>query len=236
MAKQEKKEADSFVGSAPDIKSTNPKQVAGAYYDASTRLQGFLQQAMTMAESSNSSVDLNTPDGTITIRHNSHIALVEPSESQLHKLASTAIKKGSITLSLSDQSYAPSNTDKKRFTNVDALLWEVTLWSAQGRIPAGTDLKTPIYLERWPNMTRLKTFPHALRIAALWSRQPCSLLVTARMLGIPQRYVFSFFSAANALGLAAASHRNSDQLTQPAPVGKHKKSGLFSRILATLRR
>ena len=232
----DEKEIESFVGSAPDIKPTNPKQVAQAQYDASTFLQGFLQQAITMAENNNNSVDMSTPAGTITIRPNSHIALIEPSDSQLRELSNTETTKGSIKLNSADQSYAPSNTDNKRFINVDALLWEVSLWSAQGRVPTGTDLTTPVYLKRWPNITRLRTFPHALRIAALWSRRPCSLVVTARMLDIPQRYVFSFFSAANALGLAATSLRSADQLTQPEPVSKHKKHGLFGRILASLRR
>jgi len=44
--------------------------------------------------------------------------------------------------------------------------------------------------------------PHALNIAALLAERPCTLFEAAEKLNIPQSHVFSFFSAAHALGLA----------------------------------
>lgn len=86
---------------------------------------------------------------------------------------------------------------------LENFLWLISLSAARGRVPLGTDLHAPIKLERWPNFTRLEAIPHAMRISALWLTQAMSLLDTAAHLHIPQRYVFAFYSAANAIGIAS---------------------------------
>ena len=231
----DKSEIRSFIGTAPDIKPTDTAQVAKAQYNPYSFLQGHLQRAILKADSNNCSVDLKTPRGLITIPPNTHYALVEPNDNQLRTLSSMPVFEGSITLTLVDQN-CDSSASQQIYTNIEDLLWKVTLWSARGRVPAGTDLTAPIYLKRWPNMTRLKIFPHALRIAALWTQQPHSLADTARLLDIPQRYVFSFFSATNVLGLAVTSQRATDSSAQSEPVKQHRERGFLGRILAGLRR
>ena len=107
--------------------------------------------------------------------------------------------------------------------------------AARGRIPLGTDPSTKVKLKHWPNLTRLQTFPNAMRIASLWSRQPVSLLESATVLGIPQRYVFAFFSAVQVLGLVEtldAESTNQGRL-DGRPVSRHRN--LFRKILAHLR-
>ncbi len=133
-------------------------------------------------------------------------------------------------------------------------LWEITLWSSRGHLPDGTPLDIPLRLKHWPNFTRLMETPHAMRIAALWSRKPYSLLRTCQELGVPQRYVFAFFSATNSAGLiewrpgdneSAApllgfEHHDEQDRRQNAEPRAHDRAqgnrrGLLGRILSHLK-
>jgi hypothetical protein len=127
-------------------------------------------------------------------------------------------------------------TDHSMFPVVwsEALMWQMVLFASRGRIPAGTNLIAPIHLRNWPNMTRLALFPHAMRIAAFWSARPHSLLETAEVLGIPQRYVFAFYSAAHALDLVSAGENVEDTPGGPAANVHSQKRGILGRILARL--
>jgi hypothetical protein len=80
------------------------------------------------------------------------------------------------------------------------------------------------------------TVPHSLRIAALWVSQPTGLLETARILGVPHRYVFSFYCACKAFDLVEqlgsgtqgnANHPTVSGMTQ-------EKRGLFGNLLKKL--
>jgi hypothetical protein len=227
-------EARLFVGNLSDIDAADPEQIESAGYDSSNYFQGYLQRAIAEANSENHRVDMETPSGVITALPNSRHILVALTENQLRSLSRVPLLHD-ITLNQGDVG-SDTRGAKKSSVNVDSLLWRVALWGARGRFPVGTDLAAPIYLKHWPNMTRLTIFPYAMRIAALWVNQPYSLLETAKMLGIPQRYVFSFYSATNALGLAAVSQRSVDRLVLPQAAQQHKEHSLFGRILATLRR
>jgi hypothetical protein len=78
--------------------------------------------------------------------------------------------------------------------------------------------------------------PHSLRIAALWARQPTSLMDTARKLGVPHRYVFSFFCACNAFDLV--EQLGSDASTSTKHVIEkamtQEKRSLFGKLLKKL--
>ena len=57
-------------------------------------------------------------------------------------------------------------------------------------------------LRQWPNLTRLTIPPHALQVAAVWSRTPMSVSRTTAMLGMDVADVRNFYAAVSALGLA----------------------------------
>lgn len=84
-------------------------------------------------------------------------------------------------------------------------------------------------------MTRLLLFPNAMRIAALWIAQPISLLETARHLRISQRFVFSFYSAAVAIGLTQPVRNSENLLVESPQLQPARRHGLLRRILDRLR-
>jgi hypothetical protein len=225
-----------LIGTAPDIDPRDPQQLANAQYDPSVFLQSHFARACSMADQHHQCVRMETPRGSIIVLPHTQQVYLNLKDSQLRPLAVVPVVEGSLDYSLDKDASEHIEKDDYFTTSREALLWKTALWASRGRVPTGTQLDIPAFLRRWPNLTRLLLFPHALRIAALWADQPHSLLATAQSLAIPQRHVFSFYSATNALGLSSTSRRRSDTLLGPAPLPKNKRHGLFSRILSRLRR
>ena len=223
------------IGSAPDIDPNDPQQITKAQYNPAEFLQGCLQKAYLTADSESRCVQLDLSNGSIIIPPGNHEVLLWFTEKKLRSISCVPLIADTYAVLVLEQDKPPELDGEKLLMSREALIWKTALWASRGRVPVGTDLKTPVYLYRWPNMTRLLVIPHALRIAALWAEQPRSLIHTAKTLGIPQRYVFSFFSAADTLGLASTSQRTSDTLIEPGPVKQHRKHNLLGKILNSLR-
>jgi hypothetical protein len=226
--------AKGLIGTAPDIDPADAEQVAKVQYDPNRFLQGYLYQAAMKADGSGKSVYLETPMGSIEIFPDHHGVALNISDSQVHTLSAFPLTKDNILLSTEGQSHELGIGNEGLLLSREALMWKAALRASRGRVPVGTDLNTPVFLRRWPNMTRLKLFPHAMRIAALWIYEPHSLVDTAAALAIPQRYVFAFYSAVHAIGLADISKRDVDTFFEATPIQKNKRRGLLGRIMRHL--
>jgi hypothetical protein len=119
----------------------------------------------------------------------------------------------------------------------EAMLWQVALWSARGRLRRGLGFDTPVRLARWPDFPRLVETPHAMRLAAVLvagAYTPRELCATLR---IPQRYVLSFLSAAATtphLAVLAEAAAPAAVRAQPAPARAAPPRSLLARILGRL--
>jgi len=120
-----------------------------------------------------------------------------------------------------------------RWMRAEDVLWNVALWTSRGRLPKGTDPRQPQRLMAWPNFTRVAAVPNAMRICALWSRETISPVDVARRLQLPQRVVFTFYSAAVSAGLMEAGSARPEAAAPPAAPEPRRRS-LFARILRTL--
>ncbi len=87
------------------------------------------------------------------------------------------------------------------------LLWHAAFHAAQGRLVESHSNGEPVRIfdvitfRRWPNLTRLPTTRNTMRICALLTRQPTSIMLAPRKLGIEQEEVFQVYSAACSSGL-----------------------------------
>lgn len=115
----------------------------------------------------------------------------------------------------------------------EPFLWKVALWTSRGRLPSGTSLTSYIKLHRWPNFTRLHSTPNCMRIATLLMDEARPLKIVAKVLNVPQRHVFAFYSATYALGLATNLNAN-DTVSSTSQGKKHKQHSLLGRILRRL--
>ena len=118
-------------------------------------------------------------------------------------------------------------------------LWNAAAWAARGRLPTGSDPYRPVRLRAWPNFTCAFVSPHAMRIAALWTRTRASPVEIATRLGIAHRYVFSVYSAASFAGLLDTTAGQGDEArpppSPPTQADKPTRPSILSRILRKLR-
>ena len=235
-----------FVGSVPDIDVTDLQQVESAHYDPKKFLQGYVQSAYNLARSKSRILRLNTGWKPIVIFPHSHEIWVDADDERMRGCSIIPVSAvsdfsdgpgGSKSISISpfNLKLEGGNQNPEMFQSMDAFMWKLALWSSAGRVPTGIDLNQPVFLRRWPNLTRFVLVPHSIRIAALLVEQPRSLPDVAKALGIRQQYVFSFFSAAYALGLASQSKQRSARVAATATQKKVKTSGFLGKILNRLR-
>lgn len=159
-------------------------------------------------------------------------------ENHLRPLAMTQLPEATgrivSTVIIDDASGALTHSAAEDF------LWNTAAWAARGRLPAGTNPYLPVRLRAWPNFTSACATPHALRIAALWTRTPASPVDIATRLGIPHRYVFSVYSAAHFANLLDARIEQDQIVTAPPPTAppvaeRQARPSILSRILRKLR-
>lgn len=161
--------------------------------------------------------------------------LVDPPSADLRQICLRSFDPKSCSIR------AVSNSDPRlqrgEWRPADELLWEVALRTSRGRLPVGSSTDQPLTMRRWPNFTRLMEAPHAMQIAALMSHAPISMSAIIRQLRIDPGAVFSFFTAAEAIGLFATG-----TTAQPAVArlgsGEIKPAtatgGLLARLLRKL--
>ncbi|HFC54193.1 MAG TPA: hypothetical protein ENJ43_07140 [Gammaproteobacteria bacterium] len=212
------------------------KQKTSFLYVPDDYLQGYIQQAYRIARREERNVSLEGPWRPIVLLPESREIWVEQSHSHLYALSNMAIRSEDVTVTCLEPGWSPPEQGGSLLP-IDQFLWKLAVRTARGRIPAGTDLRAPVYLHHWPNLSRLLPVQHGLCIAALWTRHPVSLMEAATILNIPPKYLFSFYSAASAIGLIGHKARSEGDHEPPSPSlpRQHEHRGLFRKILSRLR-
>jgi hypothetical protein len=208
------------------------------FYNPSTHLQQILKTNISQSRQSGLPVRLRfSEEKYIVLLPESDTAITNLSDNMLRARCLLPISQLQIRTDHLDA------TDVHRIKygidipqDIDFLLWKVSLWSARGRLPIGTDSDSPITLKQWPNLTRLLAIPEFLRISALWVKTPVSLRKTIEVLNIETRYVCAFYSACFALELTDIVSANDEQSVMQNHANQPSApKGLLRRILQRLR-
>jgi hypothetical protein len=188
----------------------------------------------------------------VQIKHHDALFYFAPESSQTYSnidintekfemLCDTPIKKTDVTIHIMDTKeveYARRVMDEKseNVYDLESFMWSMMLLTSSGRLHRNVDLPKRVMLKCWPNLTRVESFPHVVRISALWSNDALNMLEVAHNLEIPQRYVFAFYNAAHVLGLIEHDSGKFKTSTQTAVQSQtsSKNRGLFSRLLKRL--
>ncbi len=240
IAIEEEEEAlHQYCGYAQDINPDNPQGFLKFYYEPNQYLQGFFEKAFVIGQQLDSGGIMIEGLYTKMIlmpKQNQILCGCEFNDSQLRTMTLLPLSNSHLRMTtLSEAEIILSQDDNQLIEQpLDKFLWRVALWTSRGRVPKGTDLYKKIVLLHWPNFTRLIVTPYALKISALWMVQPHSLLETAKILEIPQRYVFALFTAARAIQLAFVDRRIERRVSQSISTSGAKR-GIFQRLLARLR-
>ncbi len=226
-----------FVGSNPDIDLQKPREFLKIIYSPDKMFQGALQRGWEKALNQQKLVELIFLSHTVFLDGKNHTASTALNDSVLRPMCLME-SEDQVIIRLVDciPSTEQRNKTEKRIYNypIDAFIWKVSLWSSRGRILQNTDINKPVFLSEWPNLTRLQPIPHALRIAALLTQNPRPLGDISTELNIPQRYVFGFYSAANALGISGVSKRTADALFEPKTQQAPENRSILKRLLGRL--
>ncbi|WP_434779706.1 hypothetical protein [Neisseria sp. Ec49-e6-T10] len=75
------------------------------------------------------------------------------------------------------------------------LLWQLAVWTAQGRLVKNIKIERPLILKAWPNFTRVALIPDAMRITAFLIRTPVNLSVLCKVLQVDLTSLLNFLAA-----------------------------------------
>jgi len=236
-----------FVGEQSDIDLKNPAELEKIYYDPGHLLQSIVDKAIMKSREEKQIIQLDVLNNTFYFDYEEQkvystvgpgiirpLCLVHHDKNISYTTRANTYRDKLHEIIQSNKNKSIKKTLEKQSWNMESFMWLITLWCSRGRIPQGTDFNHPIYLMQWPNLTRLASIPNALRIAALLRDRRCSLSSVARHLNIEQRYVFAFFSACKAIGLANVSKRKADKLFVSEKPEKNKNQSILSKILTRL--
>jgi len=135
------------------------------------------------------------------------------------------------------QSKMEKNSDRTH--SFESFIWTTSMLTARGRLPVNTNITKPVGLKTWPNLTRVELIPHAMNMAAVFSKHPGSLLDVTKWLKIEQKYVFAFYNAALSLDMIEFDAKKLKQVKSSfGKKGSEKSSeerGFFGRLLKRLK-
>ncbi|MCK5716643.1 MAG: hypothetical protein KAH77_04070 [Thiomargarita sp.] len=250
---REEESLHQFCGVHDDINPANPSELKHVYYDPSQYMQGFCEKAIDVSiQTKNKGILLEGLYTPMLLRYQKNqmfcdCSFTKKSTDLLRTMTLLPVSKSALRMTfLNDreiENYVALN--QLEVQAFDNFFWRLSLWTSHGRIPKGIDLNKVVVLPKWPNFTRLIVTPYALKISALWMENPHSLLDTAKVLDIPQRYVFAFFSAAYANRLVFLDRRiKQHKLPKGVVERRIKRSttkpnphrGLLQRLLGRLHR
>ena len=80
-------------------------------------------------------------------------------------------------------------------------MWQVAIWSANGRLIQTLQPDTAVRLRQWPNLTRLAHIPDAMRLSAFLVKAPVSLNMLYKMMRVDLQDILNFLAASHSIDL-----------------------------------
>lgn len=123
------------------------------------------------------------------------------------------------------------------------LYWHAAYWACDGRLPEGRFRHDVIQLVRWPNLTRLPYDENFMRICALLSRHPSSVMLATRILKISDAEMNRFYCAAYHAGMVKVKNLRDPSLgpvsempppSEPPPIASPKNASLLGKLFKRL--
>jgi len=233
----------SFIGIVMGIDFNDPMQWRNARYSPKQHYQGYVQSSIKVAYEKRQVIKLNSSWKPLIILPHSRELWLDSDDKQLRAFSGVELSSSPVhdvkemILSKVNPKEEGFATKLDKFQDMNVFVWKLACWTSKGRYPDTLDISTSVYLNQWPNFTRLVVTPHAMRIAALLIVGPRSMLDIIRTLKVKPQYVFVFISAAYAIGILGQSKRQVDEIieTEAPKIKSVPKKNLFSRILNKLR-
>ncbi len=123
--------------------------------------------------------------------------------------------------------------------SIEELMWQAAFYASNGRLIDGCSKYDVVKFRRWPNLSRLPKSPNTMRICALLTRFPTTIMLTHRRLGAEKEEIYQTYSAAYCAGLVNMVSRNpqatvSQDATEPAEESPGRRRNLLRALLAKI--
>jgi hypothetical protein len=219
----------------------------GEVFDPSVHLISYVKKAITESSALKkiSKISLFN-DKTIVVNPRLGQVITAMSESMLRSMAIVAIKDEEARLHVETigsqlpDAFNPQKNTSLKVYKTDAFLWMLAISTARGRMPleVGDSVfypDKPVFMQHWPNLTRLEAVPYAQQITALLTSHPRPLGEVASLLNIDIKHVINLFYASALIGNAGQARRPADKLFAAMEPEKAKNPGILSAIMKKLR-
>ncbi len=227
-----KREALTHIGTTPDVDLDDPNAVAEVQYDPGQFLVQRMLELIGLAAMEKIYIHVGCCGVVFYIDPHQHCIRTLVKERNLRTFGALPLDYDAFVYH--KEARLPKEIESLGFSfpNED-FVWRMILASSRGRLPKNTDLDQRYLLQPWPGLARLPLFPHVMQVSAAWAASPKSIREMAGELDIPQRYIFTFFAAANTMGYLQPAGATGDQTPQPTRKAKRASRGLLSRLLKT---
>ena len=99
----------------------------------------------------------------------------------------------------------PDNPQWKEKAKVTIMscLWQMAIWTAQGRLVYPLTPQTVFTLKRWPNLTRLAPLPESMRLSAFLTKTSVNLNILYKVMPLDMPDILNYLAATHATGFLA---------------------------------
>lgn len=225
---------------AQAMKAESPQRIE--HFDPNEGLLGAVRQA-------------GRQESDVAVLHGGKpVLLVFPSIQKVLLAADSAALKALCEQKFVDLSVRPvaeEHLKNKAKLSVQSCLWQLAIWTGNGRLPKGIDAHTVFKVKSWPNLTRLAPLAESMRLSAFLTKTSGSLVMLHRLMSIDNKdladyltatYVTGYlmldadYAAAHAHGTVAGTARTAVSATggqqgEAKPTEEPKQRGLLQRLM-----
>ena len=97
-----------------------------------------------------------------------------------------------------------------------SFLWQLAIWTANGRLVKTIRTDRPLILKSWPNFTRVAVIPDAMRITAFLTRSPVNLSILYKLLNLDLHSLLNFLAAVSATDFLVMEQPTSRTMVSPS--------------------
>jgi hypothetical protein len=99
---------------------------------------------------------------------------------------------------------------------IGELMWQAAFHASRGNLVDSCSRYDVVQFLRWPNLTRLPMTQNTMRICALLTRYPMTIMLVHRKLGIEKKELYQTYSAAYCAGLTSIISRTHQDTSSEA--------------------
>jgi len=134
----------------------------------------------------------------------------------------------------------PDNPQWKEKAKVTIMscLWQMAIWTAQGRLVFPMTPQTVFTLKRWPNLTRLAPVPESMRLSAFLTKTSVNLNILYKVMPLDMADILNYLAATYVTGYLATDNEfsvqgNRELTTDTVNVNTHVPDNKMSKDALT---